>query len=155
MSTLNELKRGGRQCLAGLCTLLLCCSFSAPVMASATIEPGRSYVISGEQLQTLSDDLKKLRSINEQQRQRLTEQQQQISELQERLATAEQSLTASQEALQTAREQQIRVETSLTSANESLIKWSAEEKRTRLRIKAQRNAWETIAAGLAIAYIAK
>lgn len=149
------LNHGGLKRLIGLCTLLLCFSFSVPVMASATIEPGRSYVISGEQLQTLSNDLKRLRSINEQQRQRLTEQQQQISELQERLATAEQSLTASQEALQTAREQQIRVETSLTSANESLIRWSAEERRTRLRIKAQRNAWEAVAAGLAIAYLAK
>lgn len=46
-------------------------------------------------------------------------------------------------------------ETSLKTVNESLKAYAREEKRTRLRIKAQRNTWEAVAAGLLIAWAAK
>ena len=46
-------------------------------------------------------------------------------------------------------------EESLKTANESLTAFAAEQKRTRLRIKAQRNAWEAVAACALIAFVVK
>lgn len=48
-----------------------------------------------------------------------------------------------------------RQEALLTQANQSLMQYAAEEKRTRLRIKSQRNTWEIVAAGLLVAWAAK
>jgi hypothetical protein len=43
----------------------------------------------------------------------------------------------------------------LIAANKSLEEYAIEAKRTRLRIKAQRNTWEAIAACLVVALIVK
>ena len=67
-----------------------------------------------------------------------------------------QGITADiREELQKAKENSTKASGSLTNANQSLTAWSAEQKRTRLRIKRQRNAWEAIAAGALVAWAAR
>lgn len=123
-------------------SILLFSSCSA--MASAHIEPDKQYVLSGSELQTLNNNLSKLRSINEQQQERLAKQQEQLKMLNEKLSVAEQQLQKSNEALVRAKDNSQRAEGSLTNANQSLTKLLSEEKETRLRIKRQRNMWEAI-----------
>lgn len=141
--------------MVGAAGLLLLFSFSASASAAATIEPGASYVISGKQLMTLNDDLNRLKAINAQQQQRLEKQTVQLNQLQMQLEEARASLQTSREELQKAKENSTKASDSLTNANQSLTAWSAEQKRTRLRIKRQRNAWEAIAAGALIAWASK
>ena len=43
----------------------------------------------------------------------------------------------------------------MNEANESFRKYAADQKRTRVRIKAQRNAWEAVAACALIAFVVK
>lgn len=139
--------------LGGLLLLLLC-SFSASVSAAATTEVP-TYMITQTELNQLSSNLNELKKINEQSqielktlrneleisRTELTEARKQSAVLRNQLA----ELTAA------SRKQ----EASLMIANESLKQFSAEEKRTRMRIKAQRNTWEAVAAGLLVAWAAK
>ena len=141
--------------LVGAAVLLLLFSFSASASAAATIEPGASYAISGKQLMTLNDDLNRLKAINAQQQQRLEKQTVQLNQLQMQLEEARASLQTSREELQKAKENSTKASDSLTNANQSLTAWSAEQQRTRLRIKRQRNAWEAIAAGALIAWASK
>lgn len=140
--------------LVGLCTLLLLlyCSGQASA-AGITGEP--MYMVSQSEMEKLSDNLMKLKKINEQS-------QTELKELRKELATSKIELTEARKQstelmaelnqLQAASRKQ---EASLTIANESLKKYGAEEKRTRLRIKAQRNTWEAIATGLLVAWAAK
>lgn len=140
--------------LVGFCTLLLLYSCSGQASAAATTgEP--MYMVSQSEMERLSDNLTKLKKINEQS-------QTELSALRKELATSRTELAEARKQsnelmnelsqLQAASKEQ---EASLTIANESLKKYGAEEKRTRLRIKAQRNAWETVAAGLLLAWAAK
>lgn len=131
---------------AGMC--LLCWSASASALASATIEPGASYKISGQELTKLSTDLQQLKIINARQQKRLNVQEQQITQLQKLLQT-------SNEALKQANETSSKANASLTSANESLMTLSAAAKKERLRIKAQRNGWFAVAILAATAAIIK
>ena len=149
------LKPNLRGSLAGAIGLWLLFFASGSASAAGTIEPGASYVISGKQLMTLNDDLNRLKAINAQQQQRLEKQTVQLSQLQMQLEEARASLQTSREDLQKAKENSAKANDSLTNANQSLTAWSAEEKRTRLRIKRQRNSWEAIAAGLLVAWAAK
>lgn len=140
--------------LVGLCTLLLLLYCSGQASAAATTgEP--MYMISQSEMERLSGNLMKLKKINEQS-------QTELKELRKELATSRTELTEARKQsnelmtelsqLQAASKKQ---EASLMIANESLKKYGAEEKRTRLRIKAQRNAWEAVATGLLIALVAK
>lgn len=140
--------------LIGTAGLLLLCLFSASASAAGiTREP--MYMVSQSEMERLSDNLMKLKKINEQS-------QTELKELRKELATSKVELTEARKQstelmnelsqLQAASKKQ---EASLMIANESLKRYGAEEKRTRLRIKAQRNTWEAVAAGLLIAWAAK
>lgn len=140
--------------LVGLCTLLLLYSCSGQASAAAiTGEP--MYMVSQSEMEMLSSNLMKLKKLNE-------ESQTQLKELRKELATSRTELQEARKQsnelmnelnqLQAASKKQ---EASLMIANESLKKYGAEEKRTRLRIKAQRNTWEAVAAGLLVAWAAK
>jgi septal ring factor EnvC (AmiA/AmiB activator) len=140
--------------LVGLCTLLLLLYCSGQASAAAfTGEP--MYMVSQSEMERLSNNLIRLKKLNE-------ESQTQLTELRKELATSRTELTEARKQsnelmnelnqLQAASKKQ---EASLMIANESLKKYGAEEKRTRLRIKAQRNTWEAIAAGLLVAWAAK
>lgn len=140
--------------LVGLCTLLLlyCCSGQASA-AGTTGEA--NYTITQTELDQLSSNLTRLQTINSELLKNSRKQSEQITDLQSRLAIAEQQSRDLETRLLQAESDSLRASNSLTKANQSLMQYAAEEKRTRLRIKAQRNTWEAIAAGLLVAWAAK
>lgn len=140
--------------LGGLFLFLLCCSFSVPASAAAiTVEP--MYMITQTELTQLENNLTELKTINEALRTACSGQQIKAAELQVKLTKAEELSRTLQSQLADLQAKSTRQEALLTQANESLKEYAREEKRTRLRIKAQRNTWEAVAAGLLIAWAAK
>ena len=140
--------------LVGLCTLLLLYCWSGQASAAGTTEAS-TYTISQEQLDQLQSNLTRLQSINSRLLSDSRRQSEQITDLQARLVKAEQqSRDLESQLLQVETDSQ-KASDSLTKANQSLTQYAKEEKRTRLRVKAQRNAWEMAAAGLLIAWAAK
>lgn len=154
MGTSNALRHGGRIFRTGLCICFCLLPFSWPAMASATT-PEPVYTISQEQLDQLQNNLTRLQTINSELLKNSRKQSKQIATLQSRLATAEQQSRDLETRLLQAESDSLRASNSLTKVNQSLTKFAAEEKRTRLRIKAQRNTFEAVAAGLLVAWAAK
>lgn len=140
--------------LVGLCTLLLLWFCSGQASAAATIgEP--MYMVSQSEMERLSKNLMQLKSLNEKSQTELKELRRELVTSRTELAEARKQsneLINELNQLQAASKKQ---EASLMIANESLKKYGAEEKRTRLRIKAQRNTWEAVATSLLIAWAAK
>lgn len=131
--------------ILSLCLLL---SFlSAPATCSASTEEPM-FLISQSELETLSSNLMRLKELNQKSqwelqtlRSQLTESKAESLKLKARLA----ELTATS----------MRQETSLTNVNRLLSEYSTDQRRTRLRIKAQRNTWEAVAGAMLIGMIAK
>ena len=127
--------------ILSLCLLL---SFlSAPATCSASTEEPM-FLISQSELETLSSNLMRLKELNQKSqrelqtlRSQLTESKAESLKLKARLA----ELTATS----------MRQETSLTNVNRLLSEYSTDQRRTRLRIKAQRNTWEAVAGAMLIA----
>lgn len=140
--------------LAGLCALLLlyCCSGQA---SAAAITGEATYTITETELTQLENNLTELKTINEALRTACSGQQIKAAELQVKLTKAEELSRTLQSQLADLQAKSTRQEALLTQANQSLKEYAREEKRTRLRIKAQRNTWEAVAAGLLIAWAAK
>lgn len=148
-----------KRCLAligGFCCAVLLCLLSCVPSAFAQATTGEPmYMISQSELDKLSTNLTILQTINaksqtelenmrselETSRKELTEAKRQSAELKNQL----------DELVITSKTQ----ENSLRAANESLKQYAKEEQRTRLRLKAQRNGWETVAACLLVAWISK
>ena len=130
--------------ILSLCLLL---SFlSAPATCSASTEEPM-FLISQSELETLSSNLMRLKELNQKSqrelqtlRSQLTESKAESLKLKARLA----ELTATS----------MRQETSLTNVNRLLSEYSTDQRRTRLRIKAQRNMWEAMAGAMLIGMIA-
>lgn len=134
--------------------LLLCASAQVTLAASAT--PGEpTYMITETELSQLESNLSELKRINEALRTACSGQQIKAAELQVKLTKAEELSRTLQSQLTELQAKSTRQEALLTQVNESLTQYAAEEKRTRLRIKAQRNTWEAVAASLLIAWAAK
>ena len=145
----------------GLYLPLLCLLVLLPAATSSASETPATYQITAAELQRLDDNLTRLKQINEELRQASGQQKNQIVDLQTALTQAQQQLTEARRQ-QTALQLQIRTltensqkqEALLTEANESFARYSKEQKRTRLRVKAQRNTWVAaagiLAAGLAL-----
>ena len=108
--------------------------FSAQATCSASTMPEKTYQITETQLQALETKLTLLDQVLAQQNPELTTLQLQLTESRRELATLRNELNMSKEQLTKAEE-------SLRNANLYLEKCAAEEKRTRLRIKAQRNTY--------------
>ena len=140
--------------LIGTAGLLLLCSFSASASASATTrEP--VYMMTQSELERLSSNLNELKNSNEQS-------QQEVKALRKELETSKIELNEARKQSSELKKQldlltmaSKNQETSLETVNRSLMEYAKEEKRTRLRIKAQRNTWEAVAAGILIAWAAK
>lgn len=140
--------------LVGAAGLLLLFSFSALASAAATTrEP--VYMMTQSELERLSSNLNELKNSNEQS-------QQEVKALRKELATSRIELNEARKQSSELKKQldlltlaSKNQETSLETVNRSLMASAKEEKRTRLRIKAQRNTWEAVAAGLLIAWAAK
>ena len=146
----------------GLFLPLLCLLVLLPAATSSASETPATYQITAAELQRLDDNLTRLKQINEELRQASGQQKNQIVDLQTALTQAQQQLTEARRQ-QTVLQLQIQTlianskkqETSLQAANESFRKYAADQKRTRVRIKAQRNAWEAVAACALIAFVVK
>ena len=146
----------------GLFLPLLCLLVLLPAATSSASETPETYQITAAELQRLDDNLTRLKQINEELRQASGQQKNQIVDLQTALTQAQQQLTEARRQ-QTVLQLQIQTlianskkqETSLQAANESFREYAADQKRTRVRIKAQRNAWEAVAACALIAFVAK
>lgn len=126
----------------GLFLPLLCLLFLLPAatsLASETPEP--VYTITETELVTLENNLAKLSAINSKLQQESKTQNQQSAELLKQVTALRQE-SEKQQAL-------------LTAANKSLEEYAIAAKKERLRIKAQRNAWEAVAACALIAFVAK
>ena len=135
-----------------LLALLLClfCSWLsfAPATCSASGTPEKTYQITETQLQALEQKLTLLDQVLAQQNPELTTLQLQLTESRRELATLRNELSISKEQL-------TKAEDSLRNANLYLEKYAQEEKKKRLKIKAQRNTWAAVAACLVVALAVK
>lgn len=137
-----------------LLCLLLCASAQVTLAAPATPDKP-TYTITETELTQLENNLTELKTINEALRTACSGQQIKAAELQVKLTKAEELSRTLQSHLADLQAKSTRQEALLTQANQSLMQYAAEEKRTRLRIKSQRNTWEIVAAGLLVAWAAK
>ena len=119
---------------------------SATAWASET--PEKTYQITETQLQALEQKLTLLDQVLAQQNPELTTLQLQLTESRRELATLRNELSMSKEQL-------TKAEDSLRNANLYLEKYAQEEKKKRLKIKAQRNTWAAVAACLVVALAVK
>lgn len=119
---------------------------SATCSASGTPEP--MYQITESELTTLETNLAQLKSINDRLQTDLKAQSNEATELRKELAALRKELSD-------LKQQSMMQENSLTNANRLLDEYATEAKRERLRIKAQRNTWEAVAACLVIALAVK
>ena len=146
----------------GLFLPLLCLSLSfVPATASASETPA-TYQITAAELTELQDNLSRLQLINDSLRQTCGQQQNRLVDLatalnraEQQLATAQRQQTALQLQIQTLQDRSTKQEQLLNEANKSFEMFAKEEKARRVRIKAQRNAWEAVAACALIAFVAK
>ncbi|MGN8759335.1 hypothetical protein [Acidaminococcus fermentans] len=159
---MNVSKHGGLKRLIGLCICAaLWCSWWVPTGLAASRD-AETIQVRVSDWQKLKSNLSRLSEIND-------NLQSESQQLRKQLAESQQSLTEAQSQLNEARKQSMQLQLALTESralsqsqeqslgnvNKSLKAMAAEEKRTRLRIKAQRNTWEAVAAGLLLAWAAK
>ena len=112
-------------------SLLLCWwLFLAPGTCSAS----GTYQITEMELTRLETNLRKLEQLSSTQKTELTR-------LQEQLTKSEQELALLKSQLATSSTQLTQAQNSLQTANELLDKFAQEEKKKRLKIKAQRNTY--------------
>lgn len=98
-------------------------------------KPAITYQITESELTQLEVKLEMLDQLLAQQDPELTALQLQLIELKQELTTLKKELTTSKEKL-------LMAENSLQNANRSLQQYAQEEKKKRLKIKAQRNTWQ-------------
>ena len=143
----------------GLFLPLLCLLLLLPAATSSASE---TYTITEAELRQLEGNLTRLQQINDSLTQALGEQrnkavdlQTALTEAQEQLTEARRRQTALQVELANLKDLSKMQAESLEKANKSFETFAAEEKARRVRIKAQRNAWEAVAACALIAFVAK
>ena len=122
--------------------------FSAAATCSASAAPVRTYTITEAELQGLDSRLSRLAQIS-------STQQTESKRLKEQLIKSEQDLLVLKNQLNTSKVQLQTAQASLQSANRLLQEYGQEERRTRRRIKAQRNAWIALAGCLLVALAVK
>lgn len=134
----------------------------APVTSWASEMPQEAYTVTAAELRQLEGNLTRLQQINDSLTQALGEQrnkavdlQTALTEAQEQLTEARRRQTALQVELANLKDLSKMQAESLEKANKSFETFAAEEKARRVRIKAQRNAWEAVAACALIAFVAK
>ena len=133
----------------GLFLPLLCLLVLLPAAtSSASGTPEPVYTITESELRTLETNLAQLRSANERLQVDLRAQSSEATALRK-------EVTALRKELSDLKALSVTQESSLTNANKSLEEYAIAAKKERLRIKAQRNAWEAVAACALIAFVAK
>ena len=146
----------------GLFLPLLCLLVLLPAATSSASETPATYQITAAELTELQDNLSRLQLINDSLRQTCGQQQNRLVDLatalnraEQQLATAQRQQTALQLQIQTLQDRSTKQEQLLNEANKSFEMFAKEEKARRVRIKAQRNAWEAVAACALIAFVVK
>lgn len=130
-------------------SLLLCWwLFSASATCSASGTPEPVYQITETELVTLENNLARLSAINTKLQLELQAQRRELHVLREESSRLVRQLNELKQGSQ-------KQEDLLANANRSLAEYATAAKKTRLRIKAQRNFWECFAAAAVIVAIAK
>ena len=153
-------------CRLLMCSLLRCARWGlflplllllAPVTSWASETPQEAYTVTAAELQQLDSNLTRLQELNSELRQTSGTLRNQLVDCQTELAQAREQLTAAEKQSRELRDQltaltekSMSQDALLTRASESLKEFSAEQKRTRLRIKAQRHAWQVVAGLLVV-----
>ena len=114
--------------------------------ASATCSASGTYQITEEELTRLEINLSRLEQISRTQKTELTR-------LQEQLTKSEQELALLKSQLATSSTQLTQAQNSLQTANELLKQYADEEKKKRLKIKAQRNGYFCLMVAATIAAV--
>lgn len=114
--------------------------------ASATCSASGTYQITEEELTQLETNLRTLEQLSSTQKTELTR-------LQEQLTKSEQELALLKSQLATSSTQLTQAQNSLQTANELLKQYADEEKKKRLKIKAQRNTYFTLMVAATIAAV--
>ena len=146
----------------GLYLPLLCLLVLLPAATSSASETPATYQITAAELRQLESNLTRLQQINDSLTQALGEQRNKAVDLQTALTEAQKQLTearrrqtALQAELANLKDLSKMQAESLEKANKSFEMFAKEEKARRVRIKAQRNAWEAVAACALIAFVVK
>ena len=131
-----------------LACLLCWWLFFASGTASASEMPEATYTITETELSQLETNLAQLSAINTRLQTDLKVQSQEATALKKEVVALRKQLEDLKHLSQTQ-------ENSLTTANKLLDEYAIAAKKERLRIKAQRNTWEAIAACLVVALVVK
>ena len=144
-----------------LLLLLLSCLFcwwllaaSATCSASGTPAP-QTVTVEVAELNRLDSIFSQLSQVNGKLQNELTDSKTALIKSQAELKRAQQELKQLQLQIATLKALSVNQENSLQKVNESFKEYAAEQKRTRLRIKAQRNGWAAAAACLVVALAVK
>lgn len=143
-------------CAACCLSLLLCAlpCYAAPSPDTSTV-PVKMYTLSEQELATLEQNSNELARINEQLRKTCNGQEVQLTTLQEQLTQAQELSLKLKSQIDRLTAQSAEQQSLIEKTNRLLQESAKEEKRTRLRIKRQRNTWEAAAALLACVAIGK
>ena len=123
---------------------LLLCSWLG--LFPGTCSASGTYQITEAELTQLETNLRKLEQLSSTQKTELARLKEQLAQSQEQLQMLKTQLNTSAEQLTTA-------QNSLQTANELLDKFAQEEKKKRLKIKAQRNTYFTLMVAATIAAV--
>ena len=139
-------------CLSWLLCALPCYAAPSPDTSTA---PGKMYTLTEQELTILERNSSELAKINEQLRKTCNGQEVQLTTLQEQLTQAQELSQKLKNQIDSLTAQSAEQQSLIEKTNRLLQESAQEEKRTRLRIKRQRNTWEAAAALLACVAIKK
>ena len=161
---MSKLKHGTLPLQIGVTTIIGFVLFLLPlpgalsVTFAATIEDTKSeavYTMTEDELTELQSSLNEVLQNSMASQMASENQQQRAEKLQTELLTTQTKLLELQNKLLALQNRSAEQERRLSAANESFRQYAAEEKRTRLRLKAQRNSWEAVAGAMLIGMIAR
>ena len=135
-----------------LCLWWLCL---VPATSSASTPEHQTMTVKVSELNRLDSIFSQLSQRNGKLQNELTDSNTELIKSQEALKKAQQELKQLQLQIATLKALSVNQENSLQKVNESFKEYAAEQKRTRLRIKAQRNGWAAAAACLVVALAVK
>lgn len=161
---MSKLKHGTLPLQIGVTTIIGFVLFLLPlpgalsVTFAATTEdtkPEAMYWMTENELTELQTSLNEVLQNSMTSQMASENQQQRAEKLQTELLTTQTKLLELQNKLLALQNRSAEQERRLSAANESFRQYAAEEKRTRLRLKAQRNSWEAVAGAMLIGMIAR
>ena len=144
----------------GLYLPLLCLLVLLPAATSWASETPATYQITAAELTELQSNLTRLQELNSELRQtsgalrnQLVDCQTELTQAREQLTAAEKQSMELRNQLTALTEKSMSQDALLIQVNQSYQRYSSEQKKTRLRIKAQRNTWLTVSLVAATAAI--